>query len=99
MLRRQLKLSVIMRCEHQVDIMDRITHELERTRLHDITWHWHVDEYDYSFTTDIKLATGYPVKDNGSDKVVLVVGENGVTDLTEEDKIVAKRYGFELGVA
>ena len=71
---------------------------VEKVKIADITWHWHVDEYDYSFTTDIKLATGYPVKDNGSGKIVLVVGEDGVTDMTEKDKKLAIQHGFEVGI-
>ncbi len=79
--------------------MDKLTHDMENINITEVTWHWHVDEYDYSFTTDIKLATGYPVKDNGSGQIVLVVGEDGITDLTENDKILAIQHGFEVGIA
>ena len=79
--------------------MDELTRDMKNIKVTEITCHWHVDEYDYSFTTDIKLATGYPVKDNGSDKIVLVVGEDGVTDMTGDDIQLAIQHGFEVGVA
>ena len=74
--------------------MDELADKLSAARLKDVVWHWHVDEYDYSFTTDIQLCTGYPVRDNDSNRIVFAVGENGVTDLTEEDIKIAKEYGL-----
>lgn len=76
--------------------MDELADRLNVFQLEDVVWHWHMDEYDYSFTTDIELYTGYPVKDNTTNKVVFVVGKDGVTDLTKEDIKVARQYGLKV---
>ena len=61
-----------------------------------IVWIHHPDSDEYSYTTSVKLATGYPVRDNMTHKVVMVVNDTSTVPLTIKDARVAISLGLEV---
>ncbi len=61
-----------------------------------LVWVVHPDSDDLSYTTGAKLATGYPVRDNATQKVVSVVTDDATVPLTVDDAKIALTYGLEV---
>jgi ankyrin repeat protein len=62
-----------------------------------ITWVTHPEYEYYSYTTDVQLANGYPVKLNNTGKIVMVATRDDDTvPLTVKDAKVARSYGLDV---
>lgn len=61
-----------------------------------ITWVVHPDSEDLSYTTSVKLATGYPVRDNTTQKITSVATDDATVPLTVQDAKLALSYGLEV---
>lgn len=61
-----------------------------------ILWVTHPEDENYSYSTNVKLANGFPVKDNTTGKVVMVVTDEESIPLTVKDAKVAMSYGLEV---
>jgi hypothetical protein len=61
-----------------------------------ITWITHPDDDSYSYSTNIKLANGYPVKLNETGKIVMVATDDDAVPLTVKDAKVARSYGLDV---
>lgn len=61
-----------------------------------VLWIHHPNSSEYSYTTSIKLATGYPVRNNMTHKVCYVVTEEDTVPLTVKDARVAMSMGLEV---
>ena len=61
-----------------------------------LVWMYHPQSNEYSYTTSMKLATGYPVRNNMTHKVVMVIGDESTGPLTVKDAKVATAMGLEV---
>lgn len=61
-----------------------------------LVWIAHPDDSAYSYTLDVKLATGYPVKNNATNKVEMVATDEKSLPLTIKDARVAASYGLDV---
>ena len=61
-----------------------------------LVWMFHPNSNEYSYTTSIKLATGYPVRNNMTHKVVMVIGDDATNPLTVKDAKVATAMGLDV---
>ena len=61
-----------------------------------IVWVVHPDDENYSYSTNFKLANGFPLKDNSTGKVVMVVTDEETVPLTVKDAKVAQSFGLDV---
>jgi len=61
-----------------------------------IVWITHPDDDDFSYSTNIKLANGYPIKNNDTGKIVMVATDNEAVPLTVKDAKIAHSYGLDV---
>lgn len=61
-----------------------------------IVWVVHPDSDEYSYTTSIKLAKGYPVKNNATQKIEMVVNDETTGPLTVNDAKIALAMGMDI---
>lgn len=61
-----------------------------------LVWVHHPQSNEYSYTTSMKLATGYPVRNNMTHKIVMVVGEESTGPLTVKDAKIANSLGLDV---
>ena len=61
-----------------------------------IVWLEHPEDNNYSYSTNFKLANGYPLKDNSTGKVVRVVTDEETVALTVKDAKIAISQGLEV---
>ena len=61
-----------------------------------VLWIAHPSSDEYSYSTSVKLATGYPVKNNATNKVVMVATDESTGPLTLKDARVAVSLGLEV---
>jgi hypothetical protein len=59
-------------------------------------WVTHPEDDNYSYSTTVKLANGFPLKDNSTGKIVRVVTDDNAVALTVQDAKVAISYGLEV---
>jgi hypothetical protein len=62
----------------------------------EITWITHPDDDSYSYSTNVKLANGYPVKSNETGKIVMVATDDEAVSLTVKDAKIARSYGLDV---
>lgn len=68
----------------------------EKSKEKKLKWQVHPGNPEYLYTTDIKLANGYPVKDSNTNKIIAVINENETANLTAED--VKSAYPYRLPI-
>lgn len=61
-----------------------------------ILWVTHPEDDNYSYSTNVKLANGFPVKDNLTGKIVMVATDEESIPLTIKDAKVAQSYGLDV---
>lgn len=61
-----------------------------------ITWIQHPSSDKHSYTTSVKLVKGFPVMENETGKIVMVVNDEETCQLTINDAKVALALGFEV---
>jgi len=61
-----------------------------------VTWLFHPHSNEYSYTTSTQLATGYPVRNNMTHKVEMVISEESTSALTIHDAMFAQSMGLEV---
>ena len=61
-----------------------------------LVWMYHPQSNEYSYTTSMKLVTGYPVRNNMTHKVVMVIGDDSTGPLTVKDAKAATAMGLEV---
>jgi hypothetical protein len=78
--------------------VDAITAAFKKmnTLADNAVWIHHPEDSAYSYTTSIKLATGYPVRDNMTRKVVMVINDEATVPITIKDARVAVSCGLDV---
>lgn len=61
-----------------------------------VVWVAHPESDEYSYTTSVKLATGYPVKNTATNKVVMVATDDASGPLTIKDARIAVSLGLDV---
>ncbi len=61
-----------------------------------MVWVVHPDSDELSYTTSVKLATGYPVRNNMTHKVTNIVNDEATAPLTIKDAKIALSLGLEI---
>lgn len=61
-----------------------------------ILWLAHPDNEEYAYSTSVKLATGYPVKNNATNKIVMVATDESSGPLTIKDARIAVSLGLDV---
>lgn len=61
-----------------------------------LVWLHHPETNEFSYTTSVKLATGYPLRNNLTHKVVMIIGDDGTLPLTMKDAKVALSLGLDI---
>lgn len=80
----------------QIDAITAASRKMKKKVSERIMWVYHPSDNEYSYTTDVQLVTGYPVKQNISSKVVGVVDDTSCKGLTMEDARVAISMGLDV---
>lgn len=81
--------------EKPVDILKAASRKLN-SLTDNVVWVVHPESDEYSYTTSVKLATGYPVKNNMTHKVVLVANDESTAALTVKDAKIALSLGLDI---
>ena len=58
------------------------------------TWVYHPNNNEYSYTTGIRLESGYPVRENATRKICYVINDTETRDLSNNDVRMAKSFGL-----
>lgn len=61
-----------------------------------VVWIAHPDDNNYSYTLNIKLATGYPVRNNETNKIEYVATDETNAPLTIQDARLAASFGLDV---
>ena len=61
-----------------------------------VLWVHHPESNEFSYTTSVKLVSGYPLKNNLTQKVCAVVNEDSIGALTVSDAKLAMSLGLEI---
>lgn len=64
-----------------------------------ILWITHPEDDNYSYTTDLKLATGYPVKNKITNKLEMVATDDKSMPLTIDDVKIARSYNLDVDLS
>lgn len=78
-----------------VDILKAASRKLN-SLTNNTVWVVHPESDEFSYTTNFKLATGYPVRNNMTHKVVSVVNDDATAPLTVKDAKIALGLGLEV---
>ena len=78
-----------------VDILKAASRKMNSLTTNAV-WVVHPESDEYSYTTSMKLATGYPVRSNLSQKVVSVVNDEATAPLTVKDAKIALSLGLDV---
>lgn len=78
-----------------VNILDAASKKLN-SLTNNVVWVVHPESDEYSYTTGMKLATGYPVRNNMTHKVVSIVNDEATAPLTVKDAKIAMGLGLEV---
>ena len=61
-----------------------------------VLWIAHPDNDEFSYSTGVRLSTGYPVKNNATNKIVMVATDESSGPLTLKDAKVAVSLGLDV---
>lgn len=78
-----------------VDILKAASRKLN-SLTDNMVWVVHPDSDEFSYTTSVKLATGYPVRNNMTHKVTSIVNDEATAPLTMKDAKIALSLGLEI---
>lgn len=78
-----------------IDVL-KAAHKKLHSLTDNVVWIEHPDSKDYSYTTSVKLVRGYPVRNNKTQKIEMVVNDEATCPLTINDVKVAMGLGFEV---
>lgn len=78
-----------------VDILGAASRKIKNL-TDNVVWVVHPESDEYSYTTSIKLGTGYPVRNNDTHKVVMVADDETTKPLTVKDAKIALSLGLEI---
>ena len=78
-----------------VDILKAASRKMN-SLTNNAVWVVHPESDEFSYTTSMKLATGYPVRNNLSQKVVSVVNDEATAPLTVKDAKIALSLGLDV---
>ncbi len=78
-----------------VDIMKAASTKLNSLTIN-AQWVKHPESSEYSYTRDMKLATGYPMRRNDTKKIVSVINDESTTPLTVKDAKIAVSLGLDV---
>ena len=59
-------------------------------------WVTHPEDEKFSYSPTVSLATGFPLKDNATGKVVMVVTDDKCLPLSVQDARLAMSYGLDV---
>ena len=89
------KVSKVPAKDKPVDALTAASRKLNNLG-ENLVWMYHPQSNEYSYTTSMKLATGYPVRNNMTHKVVMVIGDESTGPLTVKDAKVATAMGLDV---
>ena len=78
-----------------VDVLKAASKKLN-SLTNNVLWVAHPESDEYSYTTSVKLHTGYPVRSNITQKVVSIVTDDATGPLTIKDAKIALSLGLEV---
>jgi hypothetical protein len=78
-----------------IDVL-KAAHKKLHSLTDNVVWIDHPHSTDYSYTTSVKLVKGYPVRNNKTQKIEMVVNDEETCQLTINDVKVAMGLGFEV---
>jgi hypothetical protein len=81
--------------EKQVDAVTAASRKV-KSLSSNITWVVHPEDSSFSYTPDVRLPSGYPVRENATQKVVMVATEDSTVPLTVKDARMAMSYGLQI---
>ncbi len=61
-----------------------------------LVWLEHPESSEFSYTAGLRLATGFPVRNNLTNKIVMVATEDSTEKLTVKDAQIAMSYGLAI---
>lgn len=61
-----------------------------------LVWIEHPGSSEFSYTAGLRLATGFPVRNNATNKIVMVATEDSTEKLTVKDAQIAMSYGLAI---
>lgn len=79
--------------DKQVDAVTAASRKLNKKSF---TWIHHPETEDYSYTTDVMLKNGHPLRNNHTSKIEKVINEEGALALTVTDAKIALSYGLDV---
>lgn len=81
--------------DKQVDTLTAASRKLHNLTSN-VTWLVHPENDEYSYTTSVKLANGYPVRNNITRKVVMIALDEASPPLTGKDAKIALSLGLDV---
>lgn len=81
--------------EKQIDTLTAASRKINNLANNQL-WVKHPENDEYSYTTDVRLANGYPTRNNATQKIVGVVTEDSVQSLTVKDAKIALSLGLDV---
>jgi hypothetical protein len=79
--------------DKQVDTLTAASRKLNKQKY---LWMYHPKTERFSYTTDVMLSTGYPLRDNQTSKITCIIDDNGTKPLTIQDAKIATSYGLDV---
>jgi hypothetical protein len=76
--------------------IDTITAASRKLNKKNVLWMHHPETDEYSYTTDIMLKNGHPLRNNNTSKIEQVIDDGGVKPLTIADARIAVSYGLDV---
>ena len=89
------KVSKVSAKDKPVDALTAASRKLNNL-AENLVWMFHPNTKEYSYTTSVKLANGYPVRNNMTHKVEMVIGEDSTNPLTIQDAKIAQSMGLDV---
>lgn len=81
--------------EKPVDILKAASRKLN-SLTDNMVWVVHPESDEFSYTTSVRLATGHPVRNNMTHKVVSIVNDEATAPLTIKDAKIALSLGLDI---
>ena len=78
------------------DALTAASRKMSSNVANNATWMHHPDDNNYSYTTNVRLSNGWPVRNNATGKIEYVVTDETTMPITLNDAKLAMGFGFEI---
>ena len=89
------KVSKVAAKDKPVDALTAASRKLNNL-AENLVWMFHPNTKEYSYTTSVRLANGYPVRNNMTHKVEMVISEDSTSALKIQDAKIAQSMGLDV---